>query len=697
MSFTARLVAITSLPVAFISVIVFIQSSQLLLTSTQQSLLAVQKNKATAVTNYFSNIEKQVQTLANSELIVTSSAALNDYIHSFDTKNKTSYLDQKRELRKYYEQDFASEYSSKSENRSIDVSRMLDALSPLAISLQYRYIIQNEYPLGSKQQMNANLKDSSNYSKIHQRIHPQVRQYLEQFAYYDIFIADAKTGHIIYSVYKELDFGTSLLTGPYKDSGIAEVFRSAIQLQDSNNSVMADYSSYLPSYHEPASFIASPIVDHGKTIAVLIFQISIDKLNTIMNSRAGLGETGESYLVGSDFRLRSDSLQETGLLSKAFKGNSGYQTRSEFIVEGLEGHSAVNDGLNYNGTEVISAFAPINILGTRWALLAEITKSEALSGVYDLLLKIVASTVLIVLMAGVFGVKFGDRLSKQLSEPVKSLSQDTEDLSTASQSIKQETSRLKMGIAQSATAIEENMSAVSEILSTLESNLSKTDRILDMSQVLIEHLDTAEEQLNQLNQAFRQVDESSSKSQEIISLVDSIDNKTDLINNIVFKTQLLAVNASIEAAKAGEHGRGFSVVAEEVNKLSASSGDAADQINKLIVNSKGIIESLIHNNESIVSKSINQIDTFKKLFHQVSIDIKDILQDTEDIAFASKEQKNGLSQISSAIREIDQVARGNQKQVDNSLEVVMQIERVTGSLTKVKNLISSVTNKKEAA
>ena len=697
MSFTARLVAITSLPVAFISVIVFIQSSQLLLTSTQQSLLAVQKNKATAVTNYFSNIEKQVQTLANSELIVTSSAALNDYIHSFDPKNKTSYLDQKRELRKYYEQDFASEYSSKSENRSIDVSRMLDALSPLAISLQYRYIIQNEYPLGSKQQMNANLKDSSNYSKIHQRIHPQVRQYLEQFAYYDIFIADAKTGHIIYSVYKELDFGTSLLTGPYKDSGIAEVFRSAIQLQDSNNSVMADYSSYLPSYHEPASFIASPIVDRGKTIAVLIFQISIDKLNTIMNSRAGLGETGESYLVGSDFRLRSDSLQETGLLSKAFKGNSVYQTRSEFIVQGLEGHSAVNDGLNYNGTEVISAFAPINILGTRWALLAEITKSEALSGVYDLLLKIVASTVLIVFIAGVFGVKFGDRLSKQLSEPVKSLSQDTEDLSTASQSIKQETSRLKMGIAQSATAIEENMSAVSEILSTLESNLSKTDRILDMSQVLIEHLDTAEEQLNQLNQAFRQVDESSSKSQEIISLVDSIDNKTDLINNIVFKTQLLAVNASIEAAKAGEHGRGFSVVAEEVNKLSASSGDAADQINKLIVNSKGIIESLIHNNESIVSKSINQIDTFKKLFHQVSIDIKDILQDTEDIAFASKEQKNGLSQISSAIREIDQVARGNQKQVDNSLEVVMQIERVTGSLTKVKNLISSVTNKKEAA
>ncbi len=99
------------------------------------------------------------------------------------------------------------------------------------------------------------------YVAAHRLYHPIFRDYLKKFGYYDIFIINEKTGDIIYSVSKEIDFATSLLTGPHKKSNLANAFRATKGSTDSEFIRAEDYSPYLPSYNSPAAFITTPIFD----------------------------------------------------------------------------------------------------------------------------------------------------------------------------------------------------------------------------------------------------------------------------------------------------------------------------------------------------------------------------------------------------------------------------------------------------
>ena len=108
-------------------------------------------------------------------------------------------------------------------------------------------------------------------------------------------------------------------TRTFANSGLGEAFRKANKLSNNNDVVLTDFSPYAPSYEAPASFIASPIFDGNKKLGVLIFQMPVDVLNGIMTNqgdwqKVGLGATGETYLVGSDMKMRS---QSRGLIEDA--------------------------------------------------------------------------------------------------------------------------------------------------------------------------------------------------------------------------------------------------------------------------------------------------------------------------------------------------------------------------------------------
>lgn len=163
-----------------------------------------------------------------------------------------------------------------------------------------------EYHMDTNVQANGTYDTStSRYKQIWQEESGDLANYMEKYGYYDIFIVCAKHGHVMYTAAKEADLGSNLVYGPYKNSGLAKLWQQVVTTQ---KGAFQDFAPYAPSNNEPAAFIGYPVKDTDGTLkAVVALQLSLEAINKIMQQRDGMGSTGETYLVGSDKLMRSDS------------------------------------------------------------------------------------------------------------------------------------------------------------------------------------------------------------------------------------------------------------------------------------------------------------------------------------------------------------------------------------------------------
>ena len=213
--------------------------------------------------------------------------------------------------------------------------------------------------------------DGSEYSASHAKYHPWFHELQLKRDYYDVFLFN-NSGDLVYSVFKEADYSTNMYSGEWKDTDLANTFKSSIEA-DAGAISFYDFQPYAPSANVPASFISTPVVNEaGATIGVLAYQMPIARINSIMQKSSGMGETGESYIVGDDFLMRSDSRflndGETSILKTKVDGST-----SRAAISGKQGIENVED---YRGINVLSAYRGLNFHGVKWALLAEIDESE---------------------------------------------------------------------------------------------------------------------------------------------------------------------------------------------------------------------------------------------------------------------------------------------------------------------------------
>ncbi|MFT2112093.1 diguanylate cyclase domain-containing protein [Marinomonas sp. 2405UD68-3] len=273
--------------------------------------------------------------------------------------------------------------------------------------LQSHYIKNNPFSLGLKANL-LNADDASDYSQTHKKYHSLFINLIAARAYDDVFLIDVQ-GSIIYSAKKELDFASNLRTGEYRHSNLAEAFANVSQNKTQGFLFFADFASYEPSDGAPASFIAAPIFDEDKHyIGVLAFQMSIDELNNVMQVTAGMGETGETYLVGMDYLMRSDSrfFSSPSILKKRVETTS--------VKSALAGQEGVEATLDYRNVPVFSAYKSIDFLNTRWAILAEIDEVEVLEPVIILNHFLMISGVIIAVAITVLGYLLAIDLAKPI-------------------------------------------------------------------------------------------------------------------------------------------------------------------------------------------------------------------------------------------------------------------------------------------
>ena len=409
---------------------------------TKAQLISIRELKKSQIDAYLSQITGQVTTLAKNPAVKD---AANNFITSFKLQaiSTAELRDAKSTLQQYYQNEFTQTFNDKNPEQA-NARVKFSQLSDKAKYFQAKYIADNQFELGNKDKLLT--AGDSTYDQNHQRYHPMFSDYLQQFGYYDIFIVDAKSGNIVYSVFKEVDYATSLITGPYANSGIAKAFNKALALSDNKTSTLIDFEGYYPSYEQAASFIATPIKNNnGEVNAVLIFQMPIDGINKIMTNnnqwqQVGLGLSGETYLVGSDDKLRSESrflIEDKENYLKALSSSAnqpninkikGYGSALglQFVEtlgaqQALSGSAGFSQFKDYRGIEVLSAYTPIQYGEHTWALMAEIDVSEAFAAATKLKGDLLLNCLVILAVIALFSIIIGLISTNKLVQPLNSL------------------------------------------------------------------------------------------------------------------------------------------------------------------------------------------------------------------------------------------------------------------------------------
>lgn len=365
-------------------------------------LTSVRASKAYQIQTYFESIRDQTQALSEDLMVVNAMKEFNTAYHQLETKPIPA--DWQTTIKTYYQQEFLPKLAKL--NQGTPIPELYQPTTPVAQYLQYQYIAANPNPVGKKHLLNDS-GDGSSYSQVHARYHPILKKFHDRFGYYDLFLIDPDSGAIVYSIFKEVDYGTSLFTGPYNTSNLAKAVAAAIAAKGTDYTKIVDFDQYKPSYGAPAGFIAAPIFDQSNFIGVLALQFPVDEINRVMTGnrnwqKDGLGNSGETYLVGQDHTMRSVSrflieepdrylelLQNIQVSEDTIGAIQRFGTsilqqavNTEAVQEALaqrEGTQIVKD---YRGIPVLSSYAPLDIPGLNWAILSEMDLAEAYAPVY---------------------------------------------------------------------------------------------------------------------------------------------------------------------------------------------------------------------------------------------------------------------------------------------------------------------------
>jgi len=546
---------------------------------------------------------------------------------------------------------------------------------------------------------------TNEYKEIYDQIDPFFRKYIEVYGYYDIFLLCSPHGHVMYSATKNADLGTSLKTGLFKDSGMAKLWEKTVK---EKKPVMTDFTLYTAN-NKTSFFLGTPVFLQNKNeiAAILGLQMTVAEVNAIIQESIGMGETEETYLAGEDLLMRSDSRfdSDSNVLKK--------KIRAVAFQKGLNRENSVEITENYKGVKVLSAYSRMGLkeeLSTDfdWIIISEISEREAFASVNSLRWKIMGIGIFLLIFSGIVGYfiarYIGSPLQKLSDKAVSmangdltvtiahgnradeigtlmnafyymlnTLRNETQQVIEGTNTLASSISQISATATQLATSSAETSTSITEITSTVEDvrqtvNLSneKAELVAESSEKGIHISETGKKAtddaisgMNRIKEEMEYVAESIVKLSE---QTQSIGEIISAVNDLADQSNLLSVNASIEAAKAGEHGKGFAVVAQEVKSLADQSKEATNQVRTILNDIQKATSAAVMATErgsKAVEKGVDLAIRLGDAINDLSNSVVNSAKAAMQIAASSQEQLVGMDQLLHAMENIKEASIQN--------------------------------------
>lgn len=356
--------------------------------------------------------------------------AITEFSRLYDELQTAGATNSERAAVDAYYRDVAAPRLSIARDRSVSAASLLP-VSDAAIALQAAYVVPDSEDRPSRDVVPG-------WSALHDPLQQSFAEFVDRTGLDDFYLISEQDRVVVFSTAKDIDFGTSLRSGPHSGGSLAALIRTISEAPEAGVAMIRDLAPYAPAGDSPAGFVASPVYAAGEVVGYVAARFGPDTLTAMMTDDGnwdGFGASGETYLVAADGSMRSDArgfledeqtyvadVQNAAAATddqirsmKLFGMTTFFQpVQRPRAMEVFTDGSEVVDTTNYLGTNVRSATRPLGDVDVDWVVFAEADTEEIHQPIDDFIRNLLIAIAVFIVLVTFLAVRWADRLVEPL-------------------------------------------------------------------------------------------------------------------------------------------------------------------------------------------------------------------------------------------------------------------------------------------